>query len=284
MISLFAVAVLLFCAVPGYILIKRKMIGEGCIPGLSKILLYVSNPCLVVYTFSVTPFSVEKLCDIGIFALICFAVNALMLGGSYLVLRGKSKEPIYRIMTVATTFANCAFFGIPIIEALFPEAASGLIVYTTVYAQVMNIFGWTVGSAIITRDARYISVKKMIFSPVIIGLAVALTIFVCRIPLTFVIPGTDMTFTLVQDIITVTGRMSTPISMLIMGMRLATMDMKAIFRNPKVYATIGVKQLVMPLVALAVLYFLPIDPLTKSTFYIISACPVASVSRRAKRA
>lgn len=277
LISLLAVAVLLACAVPGYILIKRRMISESCIPGLSKILLYVANPCLVVYTFSVTPFSVEKLCDIGIFALMCFLFNALMLGISYLALRKRSSDAIYRIMTVATTFSNCAFFGIPIIEALFPEAASGLIVYTTVWAQVMNIFGWTVGSAIITRNVKYISVKKIVLSPVIIGLAVALVVFICQIPLTFPIPGTDMTFTLLSDIITITGRMSTPISMLIMGMRLATMDMASIFKSPKVYLTIGVKQLVMPALALLLLYFLPIDPLVKSTFYIISACPVASV-------
>lgn len=277
LISLVAVAVLLLSAVPGYILIRRRMLSEECIPGLSKILLYVSNPCLVIYTFSVTSFSTEKLIDIGIFALICLLINGIMLGGSYLVFRKKSTNPIYRIMTVATTFANCTFFGIPIIEALFPAEASELIVYSTVYAQVMNIYGWTIGTAIISHDRKYISLKKILISPVTIGLAVALIIYICRIPLTFTLPGAVGEFTMFSDMITLMGRMATPISMLIMGMRLATMDIIGMFKNYRVYITVAVKQLLMPLVSLAVLFFLPIDPTVKSTFYIISACPVASV-------
>lgn len=277
LISLFAVAVLLISAVPGYVLIKKNMISRDCIAGLSKILLYVSNPCLVIYTFSVTPFSVEKLIDIGIFAGLCFLLNGAMLGISYLALRHKSKEPIYRIMTVATTFANCSFFGIPIIEALFPAEAAGMIVYTTVYAQVMNIYGWTVGSAIIAADSKYISLKKIVVSPVVIGLAAALIIYLVRIPLVFDIPGTEITFTLVQDMITIMGRMATPVSMLIMGMRLGTMRVGRIFKSPLVYATIALKQLAMPLLTFAILYFLPLDPMLKAAFYVISACPVASV-------
>lgn len=276
-ISLFAVAVLLLTAVPGYILMKKRMLSEDCIPGLSKILVTVAQPCLVVYTFQSTEFSVQTLADIGVFALLCTVINVVMLGGAYLVFRRRCDEPLYRIMTIATTFGNCAFFGIPIIEALFPAQASGLIIYTTVYALIMNILGWTVGSAIISRDVRYVSPRKIILNPATIAAAVAFVLFVFEIPLTFTLPVVGSKFTLLSDVVTITGKMCTPLSMIIMGMRLATMDIARMFTDPRVYLTLAVKQILMPLVALLIVLPLPLDPLMKRTFYVISATPVASV-------
>lgn len=266
-IALIATAVLLLAAVPGYIMMKRKMVDESCISGFSKMLLFVCQPCLAVYTFTSSSLSRDKLCEIGIFALLSFAVFVIMLGGAYFVLRKKCKEPIYRIITISTSFANCAFFGIPIIEALIPERSDELLIFTTVFAVVMNVIGWTLGAAIISGNTKYMSVKKIFLNPAVIGVAVAFLIFVFKIP----IEG-DL-----ESMVVATGRMCTPLSMIIVGMRLATMELKSLVNDPKVYATIAVKQLIMPLVGFLLVYFLPISADIKQTFFIICACPVASV-------
>ena len=63
-IALFAVLSLLLVAVPGYVLTKKNVIGTECIASLSKILLYVCQPCLAVYTFkSVLSISVYRYSD-----------------------------------------------------------------------------------------------------------------------------------------------------------------------------------------------------------------------------
>ena len=275
-ISFFAVAVLLLTAVPGYLLIRTKCLPENTIQSLSKILVFICQPCLAVYTFSSTEFSVGKLCDVGVFALLCLGINAIMMGASYLVLKKHHKNAVARIATVATTLGNCAFFGIPILEALYGEG-NELIIYTTVYAVVMNVIGWTLASAIMSGDMRYVSLKKILVNPALIGAAVALIIFCFRIPLSFDLPFTDIRFGILESTLTITARMATPISMIVMGMRLATMDARAMFLSPAVYLTVFVKQMIMPLVAFAMVYFLPIDPMMKCAFYVISACPVASV-------
>ena len=266
-ISLIAALVLLLAAVPGYIMMKRKMIDEACISGFSKILLFVCQPCLAVYTFTSATLSTEKLIEVGIFALLSVAVFIIVLGGAYLLLKRKHGEPIYRIVTIATAFANCAFFAIPIIEAILPEVSEELIIFTTVFAVVMNVIGWTLGAAIISGDTKYISIKKIFLNPAMLGTVVALLIFILGIP----IEG-DL-----RNMIVTTARMSTPLSMIIMGMRLATMEIRELFTDLRVYFTIAVKQIVMPLVALGLVYFLPISPDVKKTFFIICACPVASV-------
>jgi hypothetical protein len=50
-VALIAVSVLLLIAAPGYILMKRKMLSESCIPGFSKVLLFVCQPCIAVFSF-----------------------------------------------------------------------------------------------------------------------------------------------------------------------------------------------------------------------------------------
>ena len=266
--ALRAVAVLLVTALPGYIFIKRKMISESCIPGLSKILIFISQPCLAVYTFKSTEYSVEKLIDVGVFALISAAIFAVMIGSAYLILRHKYNVPIFRVMTFAVGSANCAFFGIPIINALLPEIASDVIIFTMVYSLVMNLIGWTAGSAIMAQDIRYISFKKMLINPALLGTLAALFLFILEIPL-----PSD-----VSDMVMIAARMSSPISMLVMGMRLATMNFSKMFTNVRVYVTVFAKQIISPLVAFLLVYFLPVSYEVKCVFFIICACPVASVT------
>ena len=266
-ITLIAVAVLLITAVPGYLLIKKKMIGEECISGFSKVLLYVCQPCLAIYTFKSAEYSPEKLLEIGIFALLSLGIVLLMLSVAYLVLRKRCKDPVYRIITIATTFSNCAFFGIPIIEALMPEQAAGMMIFTTVFAVVMNVAGWTVGSAIISQNPKYMSAKKIFLNPATIGTAVALLLFITEAPI-----QSDL-----ESMITILGKMCSPLSMLIMGMRLATMKFLPMFTDIRIYLTVLVKQMVMPAVAFLMVYFLPISVEMSSAFFIVCACPAASV-------
>jgi predicted permease len=271
LIALLAVGVLLLTAVPGYLLMKKKMLSESCIPGFSKVLLFVCQPCLAIYSFNGIPFSVEMLRNIGIFAPLMILIHAIMLGGSYLVLKKKAVMPIYRILTIGTTFGNCAFFGIPIIEALLPEEAAGLIVYTTVYAVVMNVLGWTVGSAIIAQDIKYMSLKKTFVNPAMIGVGVALLIY---------ITGIDFPSEL-DSMISSAARMATPLSMIVMGMRLATMDIKSMFTDIRIYLTVAVKQLLMPLIAFGTVMLLlvttSVDVSLLRVFFITCSCPAASI-------
>ena len=266
-VTLVAAAVLLFTAVPGYLMIKKKMLSERCMPDLSKILLYVCQPCLVIYAFSSATFSLKKLVEVGLFVLLALVIQGVMLGLAVLVLHRKFKDTAYRIISIATTFANCGFFGIPIIEALMPDVASEVIIFTTVYALTMNVLGWTVASAIISGDTRYISVKKILINPAMISTLIALPIFALSVSFP----------TELESMITIIGRMSTPISMFIMGMRLASTELKSVFCSPRCYAACAMKLFVMPLLAFLLALALPIATEVKQTFFIVTACPSASI-------
>ena len=164
--TLIAVAILLLIALPGYIFIKKRILSVDCIHGFSKVLLFVCQPALVIYTLNDAEFSVEMLKNLGLFVAATVLIHALMLSLSCLILHKKFGEVFPRIATIATTFANSSFFGIPIIEAVMGKTeAKELIIYTTAYAMIMNLLGWTAGAAIISKSKKYISAKKLFINP-----------------------------------------------------------------------------------------------------------------------
>lgn len=269
-ITFSAVLALLLCAAPGYLMVRGGILKEDAISPLTKVMLFVGQPCLVVTTFGKLEYDLSLLPRLGFFALAVLLINGVMLGGAYLVLRKKQEEAVYRICTIATTLTNCAFFGIPVIEALYGDAASELLVYTSVYAVVMNILGWTVVSAIIAKDTHYMSLRKIVLNPATLGLVCAILLYVLRVP---VFSG----YPTLGNMIEILGRMTSPLSMIVMGMRLSTMNLRELFGDVRIYLTIAVKQFGMPLVAFVILLILPMDPVIKQVLYIMCACPVAAI-------
>ena len=265
-ITLTAVAVMLIYAVPGFLLVKTRMIKQEAIAAFATVLMYVCQPCLTVYSFQKVDFSMKLVGQLLIFFVIALAIQSVMLGGFFLVFRKKYEDIRYRVYTLATTLGNCTFMGVPLLEALFPDNPE-TVVFSLAFFLAMSILSWTAASYIITQDRRYISIRKLVLNPAVLSMAVAIPIFVSglRFPEQF------------ENMITLLGRMTTPLCMLVLGMRLATVQIKPIFTSGLQYFVIAIKQLAMPLIAYAVLSLFSLDPIMKQTLFILTATPVASI-------
>lgn len=265
--TLIAVATMLVYAVPGFISVKTKLIKPESISAFAVILMYVCSPCLTVYSINAVPaYYKELLLQIVGFFLLSLAAQAIMLGIAFLIFRKKYDDVKYRICTVATSFGNCAFMGVPLLEALFPGNPNVTILSVS-YLLGMNIFGWTIGSAIITKDKKYIKPWKAILNPAAIAMIVCIPLFFVqwRLP------------EKVASIFTLLGRMSTPMCMLIMGMRLATVKPKSLFCTPIQYVIVAVKQLIFPFIGMLLIWFLPFETYVKHTMFVLCCTPIASV-------
>lgn len=264
--ALSAVLVMLIYAVPGFLMIKGRIVPKESISAFAKLLMYVCSPALVIYSVSRVEYSPKMALDM----LIVLAFLIIAQGGTvflvYLLLRKKYDDAKYRIYTLATCFANCAFMGVPVLEALLPDYPQAL-AFSAMASLSLNVLGWTVGSFIISGDAKHMSVKKIILNPTTLALIAVLPIFFLKIQL----PDT------VSTVVTLLGKMTTPLCMIIMGMRLATSTFKAVFGNLRQYLVVGIKQLLFPLICLGVLLLLPIDQNMRASVYIMMCCPVASV-------
>ena len=260
-------------AVPGYILIKVKAIPHSAISAFSKLLMYVCQPLLTIYSFNKADFTPELGINLLIFFALITALQLLFIGIMCLIFRRKREDVRYRVASVACTLSNCSFLGVPILEALFPEWVNAP-AYSMVFFFSMSILGWTLVSAIYTRDKRYISVKKLLLNPATISLIISLPFFFTGFKIS---AENGYLLGQLENMITVLARMTTPLYMLITGMRLATMPVKEIFSQHLPYLCILVNQIIFPLVALAILSIPVFDTELKWCMFVMCACPIASV-------
>ena len=73
------------------------------------------------------------------------------------------------------------------------------------------------------------------------------------------------------------GSMTTPLCMMILGIRLATVDIGALFTRPFVYLVCLGKLVVFPLFCYAVVRLLPVPESFRASLLILSAVPCASI-------
>lgn len=147
--TLIMVGIMLLMAIPGYILIKTKAIKPDSISAFSKVLMFVCQPALTIYSFNKADFTKELGINLLIFFGIITAVQLIFIGFFYLIFRKKMEDINYRITTIATTLSNCSFLGVPLLEAIFPNSPN-VAAYSMMYFLSMNLLGWTLVSAIIT--------------------------------------------------------------------------------------------------------------------------------------
>lgn len=266
-IALSTVSVMLLYACPGFLLVKSGLVKSSAISDFAKLLMYVCQPMLIIYSFMRVEFSFDILKEmLFVFAFIFLLLVTGLLLFRFVFFRKKASDVKYRIYTLATSFANCAFMGVPILEALLPEYPNA-VAFSAMFSLAMNVLGWTLASSIITNDKKYMSAKKIVLNPAVLALTVAVPLFVTGAELPSVL----------SDMVILLGRMTTPMCMIIMGMRLATSEIRSVVNSPMQYFIIGIKQIVFPLIAFFLLMLFPVSGELRASVYIMFACPVASV-------
>lgn len=275
------IVTMLLYAVPAFLLVKTRLVKESAIAAFSTVLMYVLQPALTISSFqAIEAYSPQLIGNMAI----CFFV-ALGAMGSFMIVfyrlfRKKRGDVSCRVANVAVAFSNASFTGIPVLQTVFsslgracPEAAA----YSIVFSLAMSVLGWTVASAIITQDKKYISLKKIFLNPCSISLyaAVALAVAgyivgsftgtVWKIPSPF------------SDMFDLLGQMTTPLCMIVTGFRLATADLKKLFLTPLHYFVVVIKQIAFPLFVFAITVFLPVDANLKICLFVMSCCPVAAL-------
>lgn len=266
LITLTTVGIMLAYAIPGFVTVKTGIIKPQAISAFAVILMYVCQPCLTIYSLTRVEYSRDVFVRMMIFLALTFVLQAVVLGVYYLIFRKKQDNVAVRISNVAVAFGNVGFLGVPLLESIFPDNPE-VLVYSTAFLIGMNLLGWTFASAIITRDKKYVSIKKAIFNPATVGLIIGLPLF---------FTGVKMPAQL-DAMITLLGKMTTPLCMLIMGMRLAVNSPRSVFCRPMQYVVVIFKQVVFGLIALLLVWFLPLPTYFKETMFILACAPVASV-------
>lgn len=265
-VTLTTVAIMLLYTVPGFLLMKGKLVKKDSISTLATLLLYLCSPFQTLYAMqqiSYSPYVLKYL-------LISFGLGVLLMGGGMMLLYAltikKQKEVPVRICTAAAVFGNCGFMGIPLLEALMPEYPQA-VGFASAFFVAYNALMWTLVSFVISHDKHYIRVKKIFLNPSVIAMGVALVLFFCNIKITGQL----------GDMVTLLSKMCNPLCMLILGMRLALVPIKPMFTSKIQYAAIALKLFVFPLFVLGICSLLPVERNFIVSMFIMACAPVGNM-------
>ena len=265
-----SVLVLFIMIIPGFLLRKLKFAGDELPKGLTNIILYVAQPALIIVSF-IRPYEpgiMKTALGVLIFS---FVLHGAYFGISLLFFRnaGEAQKRVYRFGSV---FANAGYMGIPLIMTLFGSDAA---IYPSFYIIGFNFYCWSAGCLIYSGDRSFVSPKKMFLNPATIPTYIGLIFFL--LPIDRYVPSV-----IVQSLDMLRSIVA-PLSMMLVGIRLADMKLKGAFSDAYMYLALGLRLLIFPAVAwgvvkLVALTGLYVDDMAMTIVLICSATPCAAAT------
>ena len=262
------VLVTLLYIIPGFICCKTKIAKAEHLSTLSAILVYVCSPCMVVNSFMQIERTPRMLGQIMLFFVVSLAIQTVLTFILYGIFRKKFHDVKYRMLTVSFGLGNAGFFGIPIIKALLPGHPE-VACFACVYIVGMNMLTFTIGAYCLTGDKKRMTLKKAFLNPPFISLLVALVLY--AVNFSGIMPE------LLGGALDLLNRTTTPLCMIILGIRLASVSFKKLFTRIYVYIICACKLLIFPFACLAIVYLLPLSPVFKAAMFILGGTPCAAV-------
>ena len=249
------------------------LIDKRTTDGLSKFMVYVTNPLLIIVSFQQVFASAElsgqslkgkialMLTVVAISIIVHLAATLIAM----FMFRGKNirESAVYRFSII---FSNCGFMGYPLLRAAFPE--SGMF-YGACYVLFFTVYMWSFGVFLLSAGSGKgggFAIRKTLLNPGFLAAVVGVLLFVLGIKLPTAIMGT---FSMTAD-------MTFPLSMIIIGSMLREIDLKDVFINPDVYIVAFIKLLALPLLILLACVILGIKEGNTYICVIMASTPVAT--------
>lgn len=219
----------------GYLIVKTGLVRDDDSKILSKIILYLIVPCVIINTFQVdyTTDTVKGL-------LIAFAASVLTQVVLLIVISAAGKLLHLNEVEVASVYySNSGNLIVPIVTFILGQE---WVLYGCVFMSVQLVFLWTHCKKIISREASY-DWKKILLNINMISIFIGVVLFFTKIFLPEIIGNT----------LASVGTMIGPASMIVTGMLFAGMNLKQIFANKRVYFITFLRLIAVPLIALVLI-------------------------------
>ena len=206
LIVLKQLGVMAVIALAGFAAAKAFGFGKKEQTFVSKLLLYVINPCLILHTFD-QPFDKDRFKELLVVIAVSVAAHLLLMLLAVLTCRSRTEEgkKLDALDKISVVFTNCGFIGIPLINGIFGQGGT---FYLMGYIAVFNICLWTLGYYIISGKVK---LAKVVTNPNVLAVLLGMIIFCIpyRLP------------DFIASPLTYIGEMNTATSMILLGMLFA---------------------------------------------------------------
>ncbi len=255
------IIIMILILLVGVICYRTKIIDEKGNNTLANLLLMVVNPMIALNAFQ-TEYRPELISGLLFSFALAAATELIMILITNLVIRKKGNED-YGVERFSTSYPNCGFIGIPLVQALLGSEG---VFYLTAYITVFTILSWTHGYIQMTGSTSWKEIRKGLFSPIMICCVLGIIMFFLRIQFPPII----------QTAIGYISNINTPLAMIVAGVAVAQTNILGILKNKRIYLISFLKLLVMPAIALALVVIFPVNTTVAYMILIASACPSAA--------
>lgn len=221
----------------GFLIVKTGLLKDDDSKVLSKIVLYLIIPCVIINAFQVdyTMDTVKGLL-IALAASVMLQIILLIIISAFGKLLHLSEVEIASIY-----YSNSGNLIVPIVTFILGQK---WVLYGCVFMSVQLIFLWTHCKKILSREPSY-DWKKIVLNINMISIFSGIVLFFTHIRLPEIIGNT----------LSAVGSMIGPASMFVTGMLFAGMNLKQIFANKRVYFISFLRLISVPLLSLILLKF-----------------------------
>ena len=241
----------------GFIVRKKRIIGEQSRKELVNFCLYVTLPFNIFHSFEIEwEWGMLKSFALVILLSVGYCLVSIIM--SYIFYR-KTKDDRRKPLRYGTIVSNGGFLGNPVIEGIY--GAQGLF-YASVFMIPVRIVMWSVGTSCFMKEKNQKLFKKVMTHPCIVALYLGLIVM---------ISGVEFP-TSVNNTIEGISRCNTPLSMMLVGMMLAEMNPRGLIDRMMVIYT-GIRLLLIPAVMFGITAFFPIPSLLRGITVIIAGMP-----------
>ena len=278
------VALLFIMMVPGFLMKKCGLSTDSFGKGVSNLVLYIAQPALTFVAF-LRPFDAQILIN-SLYVLVFSVIFHLAFALVALNLFKKAPDGMRRMLRFATVFSNVAFMGVPLVIDVFEERYPGAAVYALIYSVTYNVFLWSLGVKICTEGKdndndnvddfvehkKKATVLTAFIHPTTIAAVLGLVFFI--LPIHDYVPGiASESFGMLADLVK-------PLAMLVIGLRLADMSFKGLFKDKQMYIFLFLRHAALPIIALLLVkltdLIIPIDIGVQTVLVILAAAPAAT--------
>ena len=231
MIQLFLIMAL------GYFLYHIHILDAHFNKKLTTFVLSVTTPAMILASVF-TGEAVYSKSDIIFTFIIAIIIYMLLPFIGYIIAKIiRVKKEVMGMYIFMVVFANVGFMGFPVTKAIFGDASVFL---TAIFVMLFNIMLYSVGRMIMSfgEGEKVTFSYKNFLTPGIIASLLAVIFYFTNFPMPSVFVNT---FVMIGD-------MTTPLAMLIIGATLATIPIKDVFNEKKIYVFTFVKQIVFPII------------------------------------
>ena len=252
--------VILFAIVCGYAANRMGILGGATDQKISKLLLTVTVPAMILASVSTGDTLPEASVVLGTLGagFWFYAVEFLFILTVPHLLGGTAGQKGVWRYTLA--FPNVAFIGYPVVLALYGQQA---LFYAVILCLPFNLLSFTLGPLLLTGAGRFS--PRQLLSPTVLASVLALALALARVRL----PA------LAGEMLAFVGDVTVPLSLLFVGSLLAGLSMGRMLLSPRLWMLTAIRLLVLPAALCCLLRALDFDPLVLGVTVVQMAMPTA---------